>query len=263
MPAISIATEVRVGSNLASSVYLGSNQVWPAGWSPADIATVFWYDPSDASTITLSGSNVTSVTDKSGNNYTLTPEVGLNPPLIGTRFLNGMNVLEWTGDNCLENTSFAYNQSATPLNFAFIVYHDTIGVQEFYFSGTQTTSDPRIFARRLADGRYDVAAPTRITTSYTITDNQPTLILNQMNATNSLVRINGDQKVSGNIGVNAFQILALGHNENEASDLNGYFAEIIGFVDNSQQERVEGYLAWKWGLVANLPAGHPYKNNRP
>jgi len=232
-------------------------------WTPSRIPTVFWYDPSDADTITTSGSNVTQVDDKSGNNYTLTPEVGQNPPLIGTRTLNDLNVLEWTGNNCIENTSFSYNQSATPLNFAFIVYHDTSGVQEFYFSGTQTTSDPRIFARRLTDGKYDVAAPTRITTSYTITANQPTLILNQMNATNSLVRINGDLKNSGNIGVNAFQILALGHNENEASDLDGYFAEIIGFADNSQQERVEGYLAWKWGLVSSLPAGHPYKNQPP
>lgn len=231
-------------------------------WTPKYIQTVFWYDPSDASTITTSGSNVTQVDDKSGNGYTLTPEVGQNPPLIGTRTLNDLNVLEWTGNNCIENTSFSYDQSATPLNFAFIVYHDTIGVQEFYFSGTQTTTN-RIFGRRLSDARHDVAAPTRITTSYTVSDNQPTLILNQLNATNSLVRINGDQKVSGNIGVNAFQILALGHNENEASDLDGYFAEIIGFPDNTQQERVEGYLAWKWGLVANLPAGHPYKNSPP
>jgi len=27
--------------------------------------------------------------------------------------------------------------------------------------------------------------------------------------------------------------------------------------------KVEGYLAWKWGLVANLPSGHPYKNLPP
>jgi len=77
------------------------------------------------------------------------------------------------------------------------------------------------------------------------------------------VRINGDQKKSGPIGTNSFAQLRLGHNESELSDLDGYFAEIVGFADNSKQEIIEGYLAWKWGLVANLPAGHPYKNSAP
>ena len=29
------------------------------------------------------------------------------------------------------------------------------------------------------------------------------------------------------------------------------------------RQRVQGYLAWKWGLVSNLPAGHPYKTAAP
>jgi hypothetical protein len=31
----------------------------------------------------------------------------------------------------------------------------------------------------------------------------------------------------------------------------------------SEQQRVEGYLAHKWGLTANLPAGHSYKTTPP
>lgn len=30
-----------------------------------------------------------------------------------------------------------------------------------------------------------------------------------------------------------------------------------------ERELVEGHLAWKWGLVASLPASHPYKNTAP
>jgi hypothetical protein len=29
------------------------------------------------------------------------------------------------------------------------------------------------------------------------------------------------------------------------------------------RQRVEGYLAWKWGLQANLPTTHPYYKFRP
>ena len=247
-------------------VWYQNSKVW-GNWSPQEISTVFWYDPSDTSTVTTSGSNVTQLNDKSGNTYTLTPMVGQNPPLIGTRFLNGMNVLEWTGDNCIENTSFSYNQSATPLNFAFIVYHDSPAgtyPQEFYFAGTELTTDPRIFARRDGSDRYQLNAGfTQITPNNTISANQPFIIVNQINSTNSLVRIDGTQQVSGNIGPNPFQILSLGHNENEQFDLDGYFAEIIVFTDNSQQEKIEGYLAHKWGLQNNLPVNHPYKAFAP
>ena len=47
---------------------------------------------------------------------------------------------------------------------------------------------------------------------------------------------------------------------------NGYIAEEIiysGTLNNTQIQQVEGYLAWKWGLVANLPSNHPYKSINP
>jgi hypothetical protein len=46
----------------------------------------------------------------------------------------------------------------------------------------------------------------------------------------------------------------------------GAFHEIIfleGEIDYKTRNRIEGYLAHKWGLTANLPANHPYKNNAP
>jgi hypothetical protein len=31
----------------------------------------------------------------------------------------------------------------------------------------------------------------------------------------------------------------------------------------AQQQALEGYLAWKWGLQASLPSSHPYRNSAP
>ena len=42
----------------------------------------------------------------------------------------------------------------------------------------------------------------------------------------------------------------------------GTFSECLLFttaLTTLQVQQVEGYLAWKWGLQAKLPAGHPYK----
>jgi hypothetical protein len=47
---------------------------------------------------------------------------------------------------------------------------------------------------------------------------------------------------------------------------NGPIFEIISYqtlLNVSERQKVEGYLAYKWGLQGSLPSGHPYKNTRP
>lgn len=46
----------------------------------------------------------------------------------------------------------------------------------------------------------------------------------------------------------------------------GAIGEVIftdGTEDLATQQKVEGYLAWKWGIEASLASDHPYKNRRP
>jgi hypothetical protein len=47
---------------------------------------------------------------------------------------------------------------------------------------------------------------------------------------------------------------------------DGQIAEIVvcnNFLTETDRQNVEGYLAWKWGLVDSLPASHPYKFTPP
>ncbi len=46
--------------------------------------------------------------------------------------------------------------------------------------------------------------------------------------------------------------------------MNGDIGEVLVYfsaLSTLERQQVEGYLAWKWGLTANLPVGHPYKRN--
>jgi hypothetical protein len=48
--------------------------------------------------------------------------------------------------------------------------------------------------------------------------------------------------------------------------MNGTISEVLVYNVNhttTQRQEVEGYLAWKWGLQASLPAGHPYLSAAP
>jgi hypothetical protein len=59
------------------------------------------------------------------------------------------------------------------------------------------------------------------------------------------------------------QIAASGNNS-LASNVD--IAEIIiveGAVPDATRYRLEGYLAWKWGLEGSLPGGHPYESAAP
>jgi hypothetical protein len=37
----------------------------------------------------------------------------------------------------------------------------------------------------------------------------------------------------------------------------------VGSLSSTQRQQIEGYLAWKWGVQADLPTNHPFKNAAP
>jgi hypothetical protein len=48
--------------------------------------------------------------------------------------------------------------------------------------------------------------------------------------------------------------------------LYGNVCEVLvytGVLSTANRQKVEGYLAWKWGLQASLPSGHPYLSAAP
>ena len=60
--------------------------------------------------------------------------------------------------------------------------------------------------------------------------------------------------------------LTLGASINESNGLNGQAGEFIivqGGITTDDVRKLEGYTAWKWGQVANLPVDHPYKLAAP
>jgi type IV secretory pathway VirB2 component (pilin) len=54
--------------------------------------------------------------------------------------------------------------------------------------------------------------------------------------------------------------------DNIVERMTGKIAEIVmvfGSLSTDDRQRLEGYLAHKWGLAGNLPANHPYKIRTP
>ena len=79
--------------------------------------------------------------------------------------------------------------------------------------------------------------------------------------------INGDNKLSASyttrLSTNA--IFRLFTNANGVGGLSGHFGEVLIMpnVDDASRQYAEGYLAWKWGFVEDLPNDHDYRYKIP
>jgi hypothetical protein len=262
---------LKVGNTQAKQIYFGNNKIWEL-WTPSQITTEFWYDPSDAYSITTSGSTITNVADKSGKGYDLSViTVGKTGPTIGTRKLNGLNVFEYASpdpnNQVLENDLFTYDQATNPLNIAMIFRTDveTVTTQDFLFAGTEDANNRLALRKTQFDAVQMLGTGTAISTANGVApDNQDFILITKWNSINSQIRLNGGSYINfGNIGTIPFSSINIGASEGESSSIEGYIAEVVAFSDNSKQEIVEGYLAWKWGLVDILSSSHTYKNKIP
>ncbi len=223
-----------------------------------------WLDGADQSSFVLSGSNVTTWIDKSGN--------GRNTSnIFGTPTRSGSNVV-FTGSQ-LMGTALSY--SVLNANSFFSVCETTSSVASQNVIGVRTNS---------TDGGYQIAVYalnprittyggfTAVTGSTNFTTNAKFVYNGTYNGTSTaFLYLNGSQIGSGagrNLGSGSVTIG--GHTDLAASSLGepwvGNINEILMFnavLSTTQRQQIEGYLAWKWGLRASLPSNHPFKNAPP
>lgn len=87
--------------------------------------------------------------------------------------------------------------------------------------------------------------------------------------TNTYVSINGNLTLSGPTNIGTFTngvTTGLGREAGSGGPFFGWLMEIVTFntqLSQTNQQKMEGYLAWKWGIQASLPAGHPHKSSAP
>ena len=261
-------------------------------WTPAELeGLALWLDANDASTITLNGSTVSQWNDKSGNenhvsnatastqpDYLATgwsgqPTIGFTR--LGLEFLFKQNVANFSANGDFTIAS-AFEFLETTNRWDMIagwrgganssgggggspILQGMSQSQEIGYHNTDQT-DTRIkvnvstrLGKKLAtisrsggNGGLDGAA--------TVTSTGYSQATYDTNATQSF----SSQAAAG------FQI---GGRQQSATDYGDkYISEVVGCntkLSTEDRQKLEGYLAWKWGLEADLPAGHPYKSTPP
>jgi hypothetical protein len=244
-------------SSTSSGVLVGDFGDYLNPWVPTTISAALWYDASDTSSIT-GVSSVTGWNDKSGSGYDLTGE---NSPTTNSTTLNGLNVIDF-GNSVNSKSLYKDGDGTQNWQDVYIVlrydggttFTEYLGIITGYnLSGTDggrgligNAGQNYYYSQTWSDTRYING-----------TQLVGTTLLPALSSA-SILSISANSAIS----VDGFEIGKDGRNGSRG--WRGIFAEIVAFnskLSDSEREKVEGYLAWKWGLVTSLPSAHTYKTS--
>ena len=238
-----------------------------------------WLDAADTSTLVTSGTSVVAWRDKSGLNNTMNVLPGAPPgytvayPVIGTPINNGNTVYFSPAAGLKQPTVLSgvknfywvgriSNSGENAINGAgayMMLGHDT----QYYWHGNIFTTPPNT----LLNSIYAAAGIRSATPASLYTTDTGSAAVNTTFGTLNMPVNNAIHLISvaGITGVTDYQGICY---DRDSANIGwcGDLAEVIIFtsaLSTYQHRQVEGYLAWKWGLQAQLPTTHPYYKLRP
>lgn len=246
-------------------------------WRPSDLGTnlKLWLDADDATTITLTGNRITGWDDKSGNGNNASQGVVDNSPTYNTATINSKKVVNFapgTGSSRFMTTLYppALNRTIA----AVVQYSGTSGLK-VAAGARQTTNERSYFGANQGSTRAGVSEQAALTGSGLVIDTTYTQILKHgQGAVDKEIHhyLDGTEDITdtftGDIGSGVNYMIG-GFNDAgsiHVSTYGGLMAELVitdNMVSDSDRQKLEGYLAHKWGHAASLPTDHPYKNSAP
>ena len=246
-------------------------------WNPALISTALWLDAADASTVTTVSGLVSQWNDKSGNNRHFTQTTPGNRPTYNLTHINNkpaVQKIQGTSDNIGLITASLGIAADAPRTTVFVFKHINISGlnNELWGSGTGTMIDVGGFhglntwkIRNLSNNLIGTAGANTVSDKIMLIRGSNTSTdYRQSGGADSGVLATNAHAWDTTAGVRMFNVnLSSNTDRNYKGGAVGEWIVIPEVVSNAIAEKLEGYLAHKWGLTANLPETHPYKYQVP
>jgi len=255
-----------------------------APWTPANITTALWLDAADESTVSESGGAGTGVSewrDKSGNTLHLTPSQfsGGTPtkPAYTSNALAGKPVITFSATTDILSRATGLNGLSNVTIISVFKIVSAVGSDDIPIAlGSQTLNTARGFYR----GASNVMA-------FLVygSDWFSTLSWDVGGSYHIFGAMNTSLSGSGNVQLHRDGVVQTGTTPNSLLSTSAGFtvgnikggtssfhptnmqaAEVLvlsSAASTDTRQRIEGYLAHKWGLTGSLAADHPYKTTAP
>jgi hypothetical protein len=260
-------------------------------WTPSRITTALWLDAGDSSTLfdATSGGSLVAADgavarweDKSGNARHVTQGTLANRPLRKVAAQNGLDALLFDGSNDLlvgASTSIAKNSTQAAVFGVFryvtnpvvpavaIVTNTNLGNARVAI-GSGVVSQTLYFQSRRLDadaGNIVSDTATQGTTfflAYGVIDYANTSAFLYRNGT---LRVSSSSHGTAGSTSNTDGAFGIGGSTggSNLANINACECGFINDISQDTRQRLEGYLAHRWGLQSSLPNDHPYKNAAP
>ena len=236
---------------------------------PTDISDcTLWLDASDPNTITSAGVNITQWNDKSGNGFNAT---ATSTPTRST--YNGYPVVSFNGSTQFMSSAHTVRRTAHTLiavHRPAVINADRQGnTSLFRYQGPNNYIVFPYMNNTTPRGYVTNASASLLATNSPLVENSVTtafnLIMAGIASGSQVIYKNGTVQVSRTFGLSlgTSDPLTIGRWGGGAAEYyQGDLAEMIVYNRNlatGERQLLEGYLAWKWGLQATLPATQPFK----
>lgn len=259
----------------------------PQLWRPSNLGSelALWLDAEDTASITINGSNVSAWANKGTGTWSAVQSTASLQPTYSASSINGKPALTFDGvDDFLtggnnrmppsdeHNIFVVYKSAVTPAGAVYGLVGAGSSQNNREFIALGSPSAPNNVYWGLANtpvGNEDV----RVAGASTISSGYAAFVHTQFGASGFFLRENGSLLGSQNTSADPTQLgtanefrIGQRFGTTWTSTMLGDIAEVIGtttVLSTANRQRLEGYLAWKWGLEANLPSGHPFKNTPP
>ena len=249
-------------------------------WTPDRITTALWLDAADSDTITLNGSNVSQWDDKSGNlRHVSQGESTAQPGYSATSWQETKPALSFDGSNdTLICSGYKSVDTSQPHTYIAVIKSNTLSglpfvIAQHYMSDAGESRESALFGvssgfdmtNRFAFGPRPPHANNQARIAHS-TD--ASVLIGVATTGNNALWRNGDinDSRSTTLSNNNTDDLRIGSRSGGGDTFSGLVAEVIVLdfaADTDTRQKIEGYLAHRWGLTANLPAPHPFKNDPP
>jgi hypothetical protein len=249
-------------------------------WNPSMITTALWLDAADASTVTTVSGAVSQWNDKSGNGRNISQSTANQRPTFTSSGLNGKPTLDFDGSNDVLLNASVGASGLSNASIISVFKQITGGASEdlqINIGQTGTSGKVRGFYRE-SNGTvigFGGWASTAIS-SFSLDIGGSHHIFGFVNTAlsgpdNMVVIKDGSTQTLSTTATLSTTLDGFSVGSLQGASIATYYsnisvAEIIVTYDaisTLNRQKVEGYLAHKWGLTANLPGGHPYKTVGP